>query len=85
MTTGKIVGQIEVSEGNIKILGVDGVVREPGFEGYLYENEQVISEDPTALFQIKFLALPEASAYTGVFRILAQTVPLSTAEMQWKA
>ncbi|QFR43140.1 Ig-like domain-containing protein [Sulfurimonas xiamenensis] len=71
MATGKIVGQIEVSEGNIKILGVDGVVREPGFEGYLYENEQVISEDPTALFQIKFLALPEASAYTGVFRILA--------------
>jgi uncharacterized protein YegL len=71
MATGKIVGQIQVTEGDIKILGVDGSVREPGFEGYLYENEQVISEDPTALFQIKFLALPEASAYTGVFRILA--------------
>ncbi|MDT8339306.1 MAG: Ig-like domain-containing protein, partial [Sulfurimonas sp.] len=71
MATGKVVGQIEVTEGNIKIVGVDGAVREPGFEGFLYENEQVISNDPEALFQIKFLALPEASAYDGVFRILA--------------
>lgn len=71
MATGKVVGQIQVTEGNIKIVGIDGIVREPGFEGFVYENEQVISNDPNALFQIKFLALPEASAYDGIFRILA--------------
>lgn len=71
MATGKVVGQIQVTQGNIKVIGVDGAVREPGYEGYVYENEQVISNDPNALFQIKFLALPEASAYDGIFRILA--------------
>ncbi|MDO9265806.1 MAG: Ig-like domain-containing protein, partial [Sulfurimonas sp.] len=71
MATGKVVGQIQVTQGNIKVIGVDGVVREPGYEGYVYENEQVISNDSSALFQIKFLALPEASAYDGIFRILA--------------
>jgi hypothetical protein len=37
----------------------------------MFENEQVVSSDPSALFQIKFLALPEASAYDGEFRILS--------------
>lgn len=71
MATGKVIGQIQVTEGNIKIVGVDGVVREPSYEGYVYENEQVISSDANALFQIKFLALPEAVAYDGIFKILA--------------
>ncbi|QFR43141.1 cadherin repeat domain-containing protein [Sulfurimonas xiamenensis] len=71
MATGKIVGQIQVTEGNIKIVGIDGVVREPVYGSFMYEDEQIISDDAGALFQIKFLALPEASAYTGVFRILA--------------
>jgi len=71
MAAGKVIGKVEVTKGSIKIVGVDGDVREPNYEGFLYENEQVISNDPTALFQIKFLALPEASAYDGVFRILA--------------
>ncbi|MDD2653292.1 MAG: cadherin repeat domain-containing protein [Sulfurimonas sp.] len=71
MAAGKVIGQIQVSEGNIKIVGVDGVVREPKYSGYVFENEQVVSSDPNALFQIKFLALPEASAYDGIFRVLA--------------
>ncbi len=71
MATGKVIGQIQVTQGNIKIVGVDGVVRNPVYEGFMYEKEQIISNDPDALFQIKFLALPEASAYDGVFRILA--------------
>ncbi|MDD2653290.1 MAG: tandem-95 repeat protein, partial [Sulfurimonas sp.] len=71
MAAGKVIGQIQVSEGNIKIVGVDGTVREPGYEGYVYENEQVVSTDANALFQIKFLALPEAVAYDGIFKILA--------------
>lgn len=37
----------------------------------MYEGEQVISADPGALFQIKYSALPEATAYDGVFKILA--------------
>lgn len=71
MAAGKVVGQIQVTQGIIKVLGADGAVREPKYGGFMYENEQIISNDPTALFQIKFLALPEASAYDGIFRILA--------------
>lgn len=71
MAAGKVVGQVQVTQGNIKIIGVDGVVREPVYGGYMFENEQVVSNDSNALFQIKFLALPEASAYDGEFKILA--------------
>jgi len=71
MAAGKVVGQIQVTQGNIKIIGADGIVREPVYGGLMFENEQVVSDDPNALFQIKFLALPEASAYDGEFRILA--------------
>ncbi len=51
-------------------------LREPKYGGFMYENEQIISNDPTALFQIKFLALPEASAYDGIFRILSDGTAL---------
>ena len=71
MAAGKVVGQVQVTQGNIKIVGADGVVREPVYGGYMFENEQVVSNDSNALFQIKFLALPEASAYDGEFKILA--------------
>ncbi|MDT8338620.1 MAG: cadherin repeat domain-containing protein [Sulfurimonas sp.] len=76
MATGKVVGQIQVTQGNIKVVGADGVIREPVYGGLMFENEQIISNDPNALFQIKFLALPEASAYDGVFRILADGTAL---------
>ncbi|MEK6659948.1 MAG: cadherin repeat domain-containing protein, partial [Campylobacterota bacterium] len=71
MATGKVIGQIQVAQGNVKVVSVDGLVREPSYDGFVYENEQIISDDPKTLFQIKFLALPEASAYDGAFRILA--------------
>jgi hypothetical protein len=70
MATGRIIGQIEVASGNVKIVGADGVVREPAYGGYMYEGEQVVSTDPEALFQIKYLALPEATSYDGIFRVL---------------
>ncbi len=70
MASGKVIGQIQVSSGEIKITGVDGVVRVPEYGGFLHEGEQVISNDPDALFQVKYLALPEATAYDGVFKIL---------------
>ncbi len=71
MATGKIIGQIEVSSGNVKIIGSDGIVREPVYGGFLYEGEEVISNDANALFQVKYMTLPEATAYDGVFKILA--------------
>lgn len=71
MPTGKVIGQIEVSVGDIDIIGVDGVVRKPEYDGFVHEGEQIVSSDPSALFQIKYLALPEATAYDGVFRVLA--------------
>jgi len=70
MATGKVIGQIQVSVGNVKIIGLDGVVREPAYDGLVYEGEQIISVDPDALFQVKYSALPEATAYDGVFRVL---------------
>ena len=71
MATGKVIGQIQVTQGNIKIIGVDGVVREPAYDGLLYAGEQIVSVDSDALFQIKYSALPEATAYDGIFRVLA--------------
>ena len=71
MAAGKMIGKIEVTEGDIKLIGADGVVREPAYDGFVYEGEQVISADPQALFQIKYIALPDATAYDGIFKILA--------------
>ena len=71
MATGRIIGQIEVASGDITIIGTDGVTRAPKYGDYVYEGEQVVSNDPGALFQVKYSALPEATAYDGVFKILA--------------
>uniref|UniRef100_UPI003564D79A VCBS domain-containing protein n=1 Tax=Sulfurimonas sp. TaxID=2022749 RepID=UPI003564D79A len=71
MATEKVIGRVEVSIGNVKFVDVNGVTREPDFEGLMYEGEQIYSDDPNALFQIKYLALPEATAYDGIFRVLA--------------
>jgi len=71
MATGKVIGRVEVSIGNVKIVDVDGNLREAGYEGFMYEGEQIYSDDVNALFQIKYLALEEATAYDGIFRVLA--------------
>jgi len=72
MATGKVIGKIEVSSiGNVKIIGVDGSVRDAVYDGLMYEGEQLVSNDPETLFQIKYLALPEATVYEGVFGVLA--------------
>jgi len=65
MATGNIIGQIQVTSGNIKIIGADGVVREPAYGGLVYEGEEIVSTDSGALFQIKYSALPEATSYDG--------------------
>ncbi|EDZ62149.1 hypothetical protein SMGD1_0001, partial [Sulfurimonas gotlandica GD1] len=71
MATGKVIGRVEVSTGNVKIVDVNGNLRDTGYEGLMYEGEQIYSDDVNALFQIKYLALPEATAYDGIFRVLA--------------
>lgn len=71
MASSKVIGKVEVSIGDIVFVDVDGNVRKPDYEGLMYEGEQIYSDDPSALFQIKYLALPEATAYDGIFRVLA--------------
>ncbi|NOR58393.1 MAG: hypothetical protein GQ474_07710, partial [Sulfurimonas sp.] len=71
MATGKVIGRVEVSVGNVKFVDAEGNLRNSGYEGLMYEGEQIYSDDPSALFQIKYDQLPEATAYDGVFRVLA--------------
>jgi len=71
MATGKVIGRVEVSIGNVRFVDTEGNLRDSGYEGLMYEGEQIYSDDPNALFQIKYLELPEATAYDGIFRVLA--------------
>ncbi len=71
MATGKVIGRVEVSLGKVSLVDVEGNVRPSSYEDLMYEGEQIYSDDPRALFQIKYLALEEATAYDGVFRVLA--------------
>jgi len=80
MASTKVIGRVEVSIGNVKIVDVDGNLRDTGYEDLMYEGEQVYSDDVNALFQIKYLALPEATAYDGIFRVLADGSVISGLE-----
>ncbi|MCK4974997.1 MAG: VCBS domain-containing protein, partial [Sulfurimonas sp.] len=70
MATGKVIGQIKLLVGDVKIVGADGVVRDAKNGDFMYEGEQIVSTDPGAEFQIKYSALPEVAAYEGIFRVL---------------
>ena len=80
MATTNPIGVIQVAHGNIKVIGVDGVVRIPAFGDFIYEGEKIVSDDPSALFQVKYTALQEASAYDGPFSILADGSAISAAD-----
>ncbi|WP_373002074.1 VCBS domain-containing protein [Sulfurimonas sp.] len=71
MATGKVIGRVEVSVGNVRFVDTEGNLRDSGYEGLMYEGEQIYSDDPDALFQIKYVELPESTAYDGIFRVLA--------------
>jgi VCBS repeat-containing protein len=72
MAATNAIGRIEVASiGNTKIIGIDGVARDVTYEGLVYEGEQIVSDNPDTLFQIRYFALPEATAYSGVFAVLA--------------
>nr|WP_321265407.1 Ig-like domain-containing protein [uncultured Sulfurimonas sp.] len=80
MATTKLIGRVEVSIGDVKIVDVNGNLRGADYGGLMYEGEQVYSADANALFQIKYLSLPEATAYDGVFRVLADGSVISGLE-----
>ena len=41
------IGRIEVdSIGNTKIIGLDGVIRDVAYEGFVYDGEQIVSDNP---------------------------------------
>jgi hypothetical protein len=80
MATGKIIGQIEATSGGVKVIGVDGALRGAVDGGFVYDGEQVVSIDANSLFQIKYLALPEAATYDGIFRVLANGSVISGTE-----
>jgi len=71
MATSKVIGTVEVALNGVKIIGVDGSVRDAVYGASIYEGEQIISTNPDALAQVKYLALSEPAAYEGVFRVLA--------------
>jgi VCBS repeat-containing protein len=82
MATGNAIGRIEVASiGNTKIIGVDGVARDVTYEGLVYEGEQIVSDSPDTLFQIRYFALPEATVYAGVFAVLADGSVISDISM----
>lgn len=71
MASVKIIGKVEVISGDVKIVGVDGVVRDVSSDPSVYEGEQVVSIDSTSFFNIKYSALPEATEHRGLFRLLS--------------
>ena len=79
MSNSKVIGTIQVAIGgetvsnieSVEIISPDGSVRTAGYGEFVYEGEQIISNDTSTLFQIKYLALAEPVVYEGVFTVLA--------------
>nr|WP_321265408.1 VCBS domain-containing protein [uncultured Sulfurimonas sp.] len=71
MATGKSIGTVQVSVGNVRLVDTNGNLRDATYNGEMFEGEQIYSDDANALFQIKYAELPEATAYDGIFRVLA--------------
>ena len=68
----KVIGKVLVASiGKAEIVSPDGSVRDAVYGSLVYEGEQIVSNDPTTLFEIKYLGLPEPSVYEGVFGVLA--------------
>ena len=80
MSTSNVIGTVQVASGDIKIIALDGTSRDAVYGDYVYEGEQIISTDPASLFQINYLEQPEAKAYSGVFKIMADGTAVAEAE-----
>ncbi|MGB7401229.1 MAG: tandem-95 repeat protein [Arcobacter sp.] len=71
----KLVGVIEGGTNGtplagIQVIGTDGVKREVKVGDYIYEGENIVSTNPQASVEVKYLALSKVVTYDGVFNIL---------------
>ncbi|RXJ81247.1 Ig-like domain-containing protein [Arcobacter sp. F2176] len=71
----KLVGVIEGGTNGtplngIQVIGTDGVIREVKVGDYIYEGENIVSTNPQATVEVKYLALSKVVTYDGVFNIL---------------
>lgn len=71
----KLVGIIEGGTNGaplagIQVIGADGVIREVKVGDYIYEGENIVSTNPQASVEVKYLALSKVVTYDGVFNIL---------------
>ena len=83
MSNQKVIGKIEVviaEAGKVIIKSEDGTQREATFGDVIYEGEQIVSSDPEALVQVKYLALPNASVYEDVFTVLTDNSVITVAD-----
>jgi VCBS repeat-containing protein len=71
MSTSNIIGTVQVASGDIKIVALDGTSRAAMYGDYIFEGEQIVSDDSASLFQIRYLEVQEPKAYSGVFSIMA--------------
>ena len=68
--SGKVVGKIVSVSGHAHIADYDGTSRVAVPGAFVYENERVVSYDPNAAVQIKYLDIAEPLTYAHVFNVL---------------
>ena len=71
----KLVGVIEGGTNGtplagIQVIGANGVKREVKVGDYIYEGENIVSTNPQASVEVKYLALSKTVTYDGVFTVL---------------
>ena len=80
MSTSNIIGTVQVASGDIKIVALDGTSRAAVYGDYIFEGEQILSDDSASLFQIRYLEGSEPKAYSGVFSIMADGSSVAEAQ-----
>ncbi|EHP31399.1 hypothetical protein SMGD1_2877 [Sulfurimonas gotlandica GD1] len=78
MVNENIIGKVHISVGDVRIVDVEGNLRNVSSQDILYDGEQIYSNDADALFQVNYLGLEEISTYSGAFRILADDSVVSS-------
>ena len=68
------------SNGDIQIIGIDGVARDVSAGDIIYEGESVVSTQPNASVEVKYDALGDVSVYEGVFDVLVDSSVFAEAD-----
>lgn len=74
MSSKKVIATVEVSSGDVRVIGVDGSVRTVVSGDFIYLGEEVVSDDPQAFFQIKYSQDNDSTIYEGIFDTLTEGV-----------